>query len=1807
MQSDEPADHSHFHGLNSPFEFVPPSATSRDEYGSPISRHSYLDDAVRGDPDDFYRPFAERPSHPDIIVNPYDDNEDAMSSGTKRKTPHLNGSTPKSSVSPVSAAGRSTLRSASGPATPLSAAKSTPSLSTSARTQNGSIKDRIKQLEQARGGSPARGGARGGRGRAASTSKLSSASASSLISEPRTPRGGHGASRQRGGKGITGRPLLFGEIVDTEATEDDAGFGISSVTRPHTDEMEGSMHHPNPMFAHSRSYSMSEASADPESVQTESPIDPSYNDVSGSHILSPSRIPVKTRRASDLGPLNGAVTPPATVGAELSSRTLSPQQAGTAQQKSRLSATTPPGTLSSRRYSPKKPTEPSQSLNAYVKAPPQKLSPTLRSSRPRQPVSSATTSASRAKVSERYVKPGSSSGSGSENVPPNARRTNPKAIPGVDVAARRAKLQNKFQAERAKEPKAAHDKPNVLKKKANEGNSDQANDQLPMLEPVSYQPHRDVPELSLNTADAVASGSEPQSSTTDTPHTDIDESPVLGEDNSYPSSASQSAQDHNLLRQVMEIRHRSTDTTPRTQHVDDFLSEKDDAETIQVLLGATPVLPEANWKDPDTPSEVLSPIPDQDEDEGGFLDNRSSLRPDDSVSVVFRQNYRAQNETAPPVPPMPASVETPPQGYTLDGDARSQINWILDRYRSGFVTPDMAYEFQRRLEEVSPELPQHDAWESTAATQSYLQSILDFYFPSVGGAEQGQRGSIHQLVSPITDDNSPEDGEPGVAIIYGATQRYSRDSISSIGGSVAQHSHTASNSTLRPTRSEEEGRETPPSRNRGDSKPLPPPKGVSGTTHQYFTGSGPYQDGSDVPQIPQFPETSLRGDGLGLTVDTSRPMTPSSPHPPAPNHAPPPPPTPKFDSAGSSNRYYSPISPSVYSRDPFVPGHVTSSPPKSTRSTAPVDSVLGNDAASAKTSAEISRPGDSRAASLDAGLGAPNGTPTTATPYSKDSQLKRRHHVVKELIDTENKYAQDMTVLEDIFMGTSSPILSDADRKILFGNLSQVRALSVEILDDLKRGVSSVYIIPRENRWNHRRGSVGTFNSNGTENSPANATNPEKDLHALDYETSIGKIFLERLPRMEKVFGDWIKNQSAANTRYKELKETVEVKLWLDECLASAKDIITSWDLDSMTIKPTQRITKYTLLLGELIKYTPSDHPDYAAIKTALEEVTNAIHRINEAARRAELVSQAMNRKRKDPESKIKVGKLLNRRAEKLKQQVGFTAAANDQSYEAIAQKFGGHFFQLQIVMRDIEKYLEDLQESIGWLTSFTRSLLQFCQVESHERFPEYESSWIRFGQAMNDIFDIALSDHTKNVRKLVIDPILTLWKLHEGPQKMMQKRKKRLVDHVRYKALIQRKEKPDKRLQLEEDQFQAVNDTLKEELPKLYMLTKKLVEACLTNFIDLQAQWMDTWKRKTSPFVDNSDRLLPAYADIGHFVAMIQSTFNQDSAEWEARVKSLAICNGATLADAQNFLSPATTWTQDDGSSFKRPSTMGSSRRTLSIDSEQAQAHYTPASSYRISGNMGFTPSPLLGSFPLPDGLSQGTGITRTRASSAMSSRGPSTPHSLSAQYVVPGAFNAPRPSTASERHTEMTSTESSARPTVDFATAQELEYETNFMLDQDTDGGRFLESPEDRYSGIFQSALPMSDSPPSSSPHLAEDNDARVLFLAASLFEFNIDGSRREAGYPYLRYVPGEASYQEPSDILNDLLTPRRSSTSSARRASSGLPATKTTQEESSAGSGRSTLRAFSQRKSDSQPELRITLLKHRHSIQHSIRMPH
>lgn len=98
---------------------------------------------------------------------------------------------------------------------------------------------------------------------------------------------------------------------------------------------------------------------------------------------------------------------------------------------------------------------------------------------------------------------------------------------------------------------------------------------------------------------------------------------------------------------------------------------------------------------------------------------------------------------------------------------------------------------------------------------------------------------------------------------------------------------------------------------------------------------------------------------------------------------------------------------------------------------------------------------------------------------------------------------------------------------------------------------------------------------------------------------------------------------------------------------------------------------------------------------------------------------------------------------------------------------------------------------------------------------------------------------------------MITLLKLYEGPQRVMRKRDKRLMDYARSKTAKDRGEKVDKKTLEQAEQFMALNETLKDELPKLYGLTAKFMDACLKNYIQVVTPWLDSLQRRLAPFAD--------------------------------------------------------------------------------------------------------------------------------------------------------------------------------------------------------------------------------------------------------------------------------------------------------------------------------------------------------------------
>lgn len=376
--------------------------------------------------------------------------------------------------------------------------------------------------------------------------------------------------------------------------------------------------------------------------------------------------------------------------------------------------------------------------------------------------------------------------------------------------------------------------------------------------------------------------------------------------------------------------------------------------------------------------------------------------------------------------------------------------------------------------------------------------------------------------------------------------------------------------------------------------------------------------------------------------------------------------------------------------------------------------------------------------------------------------------------------------------------------------------------------------------------------------------------------------------------------------------------------------------------------------------------------------------------------------------------------------------------------------------------------------------------------------------------------------------------------QKTIEQRKKFLLYYVKHKQAVDRGDKVDPELEESAKKFTTINDTLKHELPLLYERTKNLMRTLMTLFICLQKDWYKLNSRKMLPLLYDEPQHTTSFKfDIESYV----QRFKNEYQPMQALANQLAIVNRNLLVDISNMTSPVPTLASENGGASSRNS---SSRRTESIGSETSMMD----SRQRNSGGYGGDAqrrrlyeqgpprsSPSGPAYPSlhysPTGR-PGYGPTSLREARALS---PVSDFSEQAT-VVPSTE---RRNTGPSRHNylNLDGTLDSdglpldhssfefppyAGPTFLQPTSQPMQYSISAPLSQHTSAPN-----SHRGSGVFNSALPMSDSPVRGSvddlPATPGDTEEpEVLFLAASLFEFNIAHDRREGGIPYLVYVPGE-----------------------------------------------------------------------------------
>ena len=473
----------------------------------------------------------------------------------------------------------------------------------------------------------------------------------------------------------------------------------------------------------------------------------------------------------------------------------------------------------------------------------------------------------------------------------------------------------------------------------------------------------------------------------------------------------------------------------------------------------------------------------------------------------------------------------------------------------------------------------------------------------------------------------------------------------------------------------------------------------------------------------QLPELDT-GDGFCIPY-LSHGVSASFSYLPSPNHEPPPIPNPNSGSALNSRTS------SVFYDQSQYGSTLINSERESDEYMSRMETPQSTDTASVETADQYysSRtPADSDAKSSAQDSDGPTG--------KERHRLVQRRNVIKELIDTEAVFVRDMNIVEEIYKGTAEacPELDSKTVKLVFRNSGEVIDFHTGFLAQLKEAVASVYVPKGARSPMHRENSLKSEQSQASNGDPNDAK---------DRATSLGPVFQKSMEQMKLVHEGFLRNSDQAAKRLIQIQQDSTVKVWLTECNEVAKDLTAAWDLDSLLIKPMQRITKYPNLIITLLQHTPQDHPDREALMVARESLETAIIEINKTKKNFELVGQIVGRKRKESDVKAGFARAFGKRVDKL--QTSNNRPPEDPDYAKLNEKFGDDYLRLQVVLRDVEFYTRQVSAYVHEFLQYLSSIELVMRLQPGS-YPELESKWVQFNISVRDLEKVALEEHVSRL-----------------------------------------------------------------------------------------------------------------------------------------------------------------------------------------------------------------------------------------------------------------------------------------------------------------------------------------------------------------------------------------------------------------------------------------------------------------------------
>ncbi|KIR97159.1 hypothetical protein L804_05341 [Cryptococcus deuterogattii 2001/935-1] len=543
-------------------------------------------------------------------------------------------------------------------------------------------------------------------------------------------------------------------------------------------------------------------------------------------------------------------------------------------------------------------------------------------------------------------------------------------------------------------------------------------------------------------------------------------------------------------------------------------------------------------------------------------------------------------------------------------------------------------------------------------------------------------------------------------------------------------------------------------------------------------------------------------------------------------------------------------------------------------------------------------------------------TPSSTTSAAT-SGVSKRSHLLREIATSERAYARDLKLVRDAYMGAHLQQFRE-------GSLSSVSSsASVSTTGSDKSKRRSMYTFHTQSLSISQTPSVkgeglpkspsegmnlalqSTPSSRGTMSPPVGKPLSPADVKviflnldqlaavaeelAMKFEEAVGEeeeegrdgeggndrmgeVFVSMVPKLQPLYSYFCARQSTASRHLQTLQSHPAHFTYLSQRWSSISTQTRAWNLDSMLIKPVQRITKYPLLFEDLLKMTTPVHADYFKIREAKEMARGMAMEIDEGKRRKEAVENAIGKKKKvvgaQPTmkdtisivSKTQGSKLLGlKRFRKDKPKTPSSSISDLVSPPQIPQSSLNQMSDLSARLFALDEGVKKIgQEIMLWTAAAKETLVAqdelvktWLHVVQLEPTDPTDQRLLEMRRVVDSIVSEGWGELSIEVKDQIMPILSNLVNSFINPRKVLSKRSAKHPEYTRYHAFRVSKRAPERETVQGALEFVALHEQLIEELPAVLEGCLRILDIAVVGFARAQANYFQTTRDRLRAFAE--------------------------------------------------------------------------------------------------------------------------------------------------------------------------------------------------------------------------------------------------------------------------------------------------------------------------------------------------------------------